>query len=227
MAQYFPSDITNYSDYDVAKCYNSYDNVEGVSSSKHVPWRSVVEDTPLYTSSATQSCTNSMVKCRAGNLMNNDPYDVITRTNKTCAAPPAYNYFNSDIPEMITSFEKISTSNVSEIKNKTSESTPINTSKTNNIIDNDTEDTEDTEDREDTENTENTEDDTEYELNSDERETFKEFFKNKVKKAKKVEEANKVEKAKKAKKVEKAKKAKKVERVKKVKKAKKAQTKNK
>ena len=190
MAQYFPSDITNYSGYDVAKCYNTYDNVEGVSSSKHVPWRSIVEDTQLYTSSATESCTNSMVKCRSGNLMNNDPYDVITKTNKTCTAPPAYNYFNSDMPEMITSFEKISTKNAPEIKNKINESPPVETTKTNeknesDIIDEDTD--KDTDD--------DTDDDTEYELNSDERETFKEFFKNKsakkkVKKVKKVKKTN-------------------------------------
>ena len=88
MSQFFPSDITNYSRYDIAKCYNSYDNVEGVSASKHVPWRSSINDNSLLTSSTSQSCTNSMVQCRTGNLIDSDPYDIITKTNKICGPSP-------------------------------------------------------------------------------------------------------------------------------------------
>ena len=123
MSQFFPSDITNYSDYDMAKCYNSYDNVEGVSSSKHVPWRSSVDNTTLFTSNTNKSCTNSMVHCRAGNLIDDNPYDIITKTTKTCSAPPNYTYFNPNLSEMIASFDRISANDISDLKSKIRQST--------------------------------------------------------------------------------------------------------
>jgi hypothetical protein len=168
MSQFFPSDITNNSGYDFAKCYNSYDNVEGISSSKHVPWRSSVDDSSLLTSSTSQSCTNSMVQCRTGNLIENNPYDVITKTNKTCGAPPSYNYLNTDLPEMVISFDRISTNDISDLKKKL-KSYELSTSKSS------TSSKPSTSSKVESIESENESEDF---INSDEIETFKEFFKN-------------------------------------------------
>jgi hypothetical protein len=105
MSHLFPFDLNN-NKYDFAKCYNAYENVEGVSSSKHVPWKSSDFTNEINTSSTNDSCTNSMVKCRSGNLIDNDPYGVITNTNRECAAPPNYKYYNNSLPEMVVSYDK-------------------------------------------------------------------------------------------------------------------------
>ena len=105
MSHLFPFDLNN-NKYDFAKCYNAYENVEGVSSSKHVPWRSSDFTNNINTSSTNDSCTNSMVQCRSGNLIDNDPYGVITNTTRECAVPPNYKYYNNELPEMVVSYDK-------------------------------------------------------------------------------------------------------------------------
>ena len=106
MSQFFPYDLNN-NNYDFAKCYNEYDNVEGISSSKHIPWKSSTFDNTLASSTADIACSNSMLKCRNGNLIENNPYGILTTTTKVCNAPPNYSYYNKEPLENTVSFDKV------------------------------------------------------------------------------------------------------------------------
>jgi hypothetical protein len=192
MSHLFPFDLNN-NTYDFAKCYNAYDNVEGVSSSKHVPWRSTTLTGNLNSSSTTESCTNSMVKCRTGNLIDNDPYGVITNTNRECAAPPNYKYYNLDLPEIIASFDRSKKSKSNEIKYNNEESNKTNNKKTNDEESDDEEsDDEETNDEETNDEETNDEETNDEETNDEESdedssliEQFKEFFRTSKKSSKK------------------------------------------
>ena len=122
MSYLLPSDITN-SKYNIAKCYNLYDDVEGVSNSKYVPWSASLSNNTTSTSLSAESCSNSMVRCKNGDLLNNSTYGVITNTNTKCGPEQIYTYYNTN-QEMITSYDKQTTNNYNK-------STLINPSITN------------------------------------------------------------------------------------------------
>ena len=191
MSHLFPFDLNN-NTYDFAKCYNAYDNVEGVSSSKHVPWKSTTLTGNLNSSSTIESCTNSMVKCRNGNLIDNDPYGVITNTNRECAAPPNYKYYNSDLPEMVASFDRQKKSKSNEIKYNNEESNKTSNKKSE---ESDDEETNDEETNDEETNDEESDDEETNDEESDEDssliEQFKEFFRTSKKSSKKGKKAKK------------------------------------
>jgi hypothetical protein len=71
-----------------AKCYNTYNNVQGISSSKYTPFSSKISNknnlSHVSSSISAFTCDTSMLKCNNGNLINNDPYNIITKSISSC-----------------------------------------------------------------------------------------------------------------------------------------------
>jgi hypothetical protein len=100
-----------------SKCYSTYDNVQGVSLSKHMPWVSVPLGINQLGPIETQSCQDYMLNCHVGNLVDNDPYNITVKTISPCDVSDA-KYYNIDLPLISGSLDRSRTESPRAIAHK-------------------------------------------------------------------------------------------------------------
>jgi hypothetical protein len=86
-------------------CYNTYENVQGVSTSKHDYSASNVHmpnDLNIYDAPA---CNISMVGCVSASLQNTDPYNVTVKSVSKCD-PLNLSYYDVVLPEITGSLDR-------------------------------------------------------------------------------------------------------------------------
>jgi hypothetical protein len=66
----------------LSKCYNTYDNVKGVSSSIYAPISNSFNDNKIPT--IPSACDISSLSCSGADIITNDPYNIMTKTIGTC-----------------------------------------------------------------------------------------------------------------------------------------------
>lgn len=88
-----------------SKCYNTYDNVQGVSLSKHTPFSSIRLGENDRTPVSAFTCDSSMLTCNAGILENADPYNVVVKSTSTCD-PLNYKNYEIVVPKMTGSLDR-------------------------------------------------------------------------------------------------------------------------
>ncbi len=86
-------------------CYNTYDNVQGVSTSKHDYTASFALQDKDLKPNETQSCNISMIGCTPASLQNSDPYNITVKTTSKCN-PSKASYFDINLPIVDGSLDK-------------------------------------------------------------------------------------------------------------------------
>lgn len=87
-----------------SKCYNTYDNVQGVSLSKYTPFSSIrLGENDLIPLTAFP-CDASMLSCSSGMLTTN-PYDITVKSTSKCD-PLNYKNYEVSVPKMTGSLDR-------------------------------------------------------------------------------------------------------------------------
>jgi len=88
-----------------SKCYNTYDNVQGVSLSKYTPYSSIRlgkdDNKPL----SAYACDTYMLACNTANLQNADPYNITVKSTTNCD-PTNYTNLDIEVPKMTGSLNR-------------------------------------------------------------------------------------------------------------------------
>ena len=88
-----------------SKCYTTYDNVQGVSLSKHTPFSSIRLGENDRTPLSAFACDASMLTCNVGMLGNSDPYNVTVKSISACD-PLNYKNLDVEVPKMTGSLDR-------------------------------------------------------------------------------------------------------------------------
>lgn len=88
-----------------SKCYNTYDNVQGVSLSKHTPFSSIRLGENDRTPLPAYACDTYMLTCNTGTLQNADPYNVTVKSTSKCD-PLKYTDLDIEVPKMTGSLNR-------------------------------------------------------------------------------------------------------------------------
>ena len=88
-----------------SKCYNTYDNVQGVSLSKHTPFSSIRLGENDRTPLAAYACDTYMLTCNTATLQNADPYNITVKSTTKCD-PTNYTNLDIEVPKMTGSLNR-------------------------------------------------------------------------------------------------------------------------
>lgn len=89
----------------LAKCYNTYDKIQGVSTSTHSPFISSILGETDKMPTIPVACDKFMLKCPGADITFEDPYNMITTTTGTCN-PSDPKYYNIKIPQQPISLDR-------------------------------------------------------------------------------------------------------------------------
>jgi hypothetical protein len=88
-----------------SKCYNTYDNVQGVSLSKYTPFSSIRLGENDRTPLAAFACDTYMLNCNTATIQNADPYNVTVKSTTKCE-PLKYTNLDIEVPKMTGSLNR-------------------------------------------------------------------------------------------------------------------------
>jgi hypothetical protein len=88
-----------------SKCYNTYDNVQGVSLSKYTPFSSIRLGENDRTPLPAFACDTYMLSCNKPTLQNADPYNVTVKSTTKCD-PLNYTNLDIEVPKMTGSLNR-------------------------------------------------------------------------------------------------------------------------
>jgi hypothetical protein len=100
-----------------SKCYNTYDNVQGVSLSKHIPYSSIKLGENDRTPVRPFDCDTSMLTCNNATLVNSDPYNIVIKSTTKCD-PLNYSNYDIAVPRMTGSLDRNKVESPRYVKHK-------------------------------------------------------------------------------------------------------------
>jgi hypothetical protein len=100
-----------------SKCYNTYDNVQGVSLSKYTPFSSIKLGENDRIPLSAYPCDASMLTCNYGILENADPYNVVVKSTSKCD-PLNFNNYEVAVPKMTGSLDRNKVESSRYVKHK-------------------------------------------------------------------------------------------------------------